>query len=277
MYAYCILHFKLYEREEHNNLQYPDVRCRHNQHDKSIHWFICIITRHRSNISGNLLILGGKTVILRMMNTITLPLVWGKTSGSCTEIDYKPDLLDMYHCLFKRQGRRSFYLLGIIAQMQQGWYKNNEQRCDVAKCICTSICLSSEMLRKLWLMCAVQYQYLDVFFVESYCTMFCTICMYLNVKVRVYSTDMSSRFSGLYINYPHVLELSLSKSNLLGRNTTHFLQLKTFTQYQLFVPYDTNSCQVARSGVDSKLAQSFTHNRRCGKRAAEPLVSGRTP
>ena len=44
-------------------------------------------------------------------------------------------------------------------------------------------------------------------------------------KVCVYSPDISSRYSGLYISYSHVLELTLSQSHLPGENAVHFLQL----------------------------------------------------
>ena len=46
--------------------------------------------------------------------------------------------------------------------------------------------------------------------------------------------EMAPRYplssADIYINYPQVLELTLSQSHLTGKNAAHFLQLKPFTQ-----------------------------------------------
>ena len=44
----------------------------------------------------------------------------------------------------------------------------------------------------------------------------------IKVKVYIYSTDIPSRFSRFYINYPQVLELTLSQSHLPGENASQF-------------------------------------------------------
>ena len=63
---------------------------------------------------------------------------------------------------------------------------------------------------------------------------------------------------GLYINFPQVQKLTRSQSRLLpGENAAHFLQLKPFTQYQIFVPPGTHFLGVDIGGVDSKLTQGF--------------------
>ena len=77
------------------------------------------------------------------------------------------------------------------------------------------------------------------------------------LKMFIYSPNIPSRFCGLYINYPHILELTLSQSHLPGENAALFLQLKPFTQYQFLIPPGTNYCWVDRLDVGSKLAQSF--------------------
>ena len=67
----------------------------------------------------------------------------------------------------------------------------------------------------------------------------------VKVNVYVYSSDIPvNRFSGLYIIYLQVLELTLSQSHLPGENAAHFLQLKPFTQYQFFFPPGTLYCLV---------------------------------
>ena len=43
------------------------------------------------------------------------------------------------------------------------------------------------------------------------------------------------QFCRLYINNFQVLDITLSQSPLQGENAAHFLQLKTFTQYQFFI------------------------------------------
>ena len=50
----------------------------------------------------------------------------------------------------------------------------------------------------------------------------------VNVKVCVYSPDIPSMYSGLYINYPQVLKRTLPQSHLPGENAGNFLQLKPF-------------------------------------------------
>ena len=45
---------------------------------------------------------------------------------------------------------------------------------------------------------------------------------FIQLKVYVYSPDIPSRFSRLYIKYPQVLELTLSQSNLPGVNAAPF-------------------------------------------------------
>ena len=56
------------------------------------------------------------------------------------------------------------------------------------------------------------------------------------VKVRVYSPDIDSRFSGLYINYTQVLELTLSQSQLPGKNAAQFSAAVAFHTLFYLVP-----------------------------------------
>ena len=44
----------------------------------------------------------------------------------------------------------------------------------------------------------------------------------MKVEVYVYSPDITSRFSGLYINYPQVLELLLWQSHLSGEHAAYY-------------------------------------------------------
>ena len=97
----------------------------------------------------------------------------------------------------------------------------------------------------------------------------------VKVKVYVYSPDIPAcRFSGLYINYPQVLELKLSQSHLpgLGENAA-----KVSVAVLIFVPPGTHFCWVDRAGVDSKLAQSLLHVTCIAGIKPDPLVSGPTP
>jgi hypothetical protein len=44
-------------------------------------------------------------------------------------------------------------------------------------------------------------------------------------------------------------------THITGENATHLLQLKPFTEYQIFIPPGTQCCFVARGNVESNLAQ----------------------
>ena len=69
----------------------------------------------------------------------------------------------------------------------------------------------------------------------------------VKVKVNVYSPDIPSRFRGLYISYPQVLEPTLSQSHLSGENAA-----ETIHTVLIFVPPGTHCYRVDRGSVDSK-------------------------
>ena len=74
----------------------------------------------------------------------------------------------------------------------------------------------------------------------------------------MFIVQISPEVHRTYINYPQVLELTLSQSHLPRENAVHFLQLNPLTQsYFLFhlVPITTGWTEA----VDSKLAQGFLH------------------
>ena len=74
----------------------------------------------------------------------------------------------------------------------------------------------------------------------------------------VYSLDIPvNRFSGLYIIYPHVLELALSQSHLHGENVAQFSAAVAIHTVPIFFPPDTHYCWEDGGSVDSKLAQGF--------------------
>ena len=80
----------------------------------------------------------------------------------------------------------------------------------------------------------------------------------VKVKVYVYSPDIPvNRFSGLYIIYPQVLELTLSQSHLPGEHAAQFSAAVAIRTVPSFVPPGTHYCWVDRGGVASKLAQGF--------------------
>ena len=85
------------------------------------------------------------------------------------------------------------------------------------------------------------------------------------------------RFSGLYINYCQLLELTLSQSHLPGENTTQFSAAVAIRIVPIVVPSGTHYCWVDRRNVDSELAQAFTHGQSCGNRTRDPLISSPTP
>ena len=80
----------------------------------------------------------------------------------------------------------------------------------------------------------------------------------IKVKVHFYSPDiLVYRFSGLNINYPHVLKLTHPQSHLLGENATQFSAAVAIHAVPIFIPPGTHYCWKDRGSVDSKLAQGF--------------------
>ena len=79
----------------------------------------------------------------------------------------------------------------------------------------------------------------------------------VKVKVCVYSPDIPCSFSRLYINYPKVLELTLSQSHLPGETAAQFSAALANHTVLIFVPPGTHYCWVDRGVVDSNLAQGF--------------------
>ena len=59
------------------------------------------------------------------------------------------------------------------------------------------------------------------------------------------------RLIGLYINYPLVLELALSRSHLPWENATQFSAVVAIHTMPIFIPLGTHYCWVDRGGVDS--------------------------
>ena len=75
--------------------------------------------------------------------------------------------------------------------------------------------------------------------------------------MHVYSPDIPSRCSGLYINFPQVLEHILSQSHLPRENAAQFSAAVAIYTVPIFVPPGTHYYWVGRGGVDSNLAQGF--------------------
>ena len=78
------------------------------------------------------------------------------------------------------------------------------------------------------------------------------------VKVHVYSPDILSKFTGLYMSYTQVLELTLSQYHLPGENAAQFSAAVAVHTVPFFVSCGTHYCWVDRSGVDSNLPKAFT-------------------
>ena len=72
----------------------------------------------------------------------------------------------------------------------------------------------------------------------------------------VYGADIPKyRFRGLYLNYPQMLELTLSQSLLPRENAGQFSAPAVIHIVPIFIPHGTHYCWVDRGGEDSKLAQ----------------------
>ena len=88
----------------------------------------------------------------------------------------------------------------------------------------------------------------------------------LRGKVYVDSPDMAVyNFSGLYINYPQVLEFTLSQSHLPGERTAQFSAAVAIHTAPIFISPGTYYYWVDIGGVDSKLA----HSQCCGNRTPD--------
>ena len=62
------------------------------------------------------------------------------------------------------------------------------------------------------------------------------------LKVYVYSPDIPSQFSRLYINYPQLLEITLSQSHLPGENAAQFSAAVAIHRVPIIVPPGTHYC-----------------------------------
>ena len=72
----------------------------------------------------------------------------------------------------------------------------------------------------------------------------------------VYRPDIHGSSADFTLITPRCLN-SLSQSHLPGEDAADFLQLKPFTQHQIFVPPGTHYCWVDEGDVDSKLIRGF--------------------
>ena len=93
----------------------------------------------------------------------------------------------------------------------------------------------------------------------------------LAIKLAIYSPDIPEGSSDLYINYPQVLELTLSQSHLNGENAAQFsaavaihtVPISRSTWYPLLLG-EQRLCGF------KALPNAFTHDQRCGNRAPKP-------
>ena len=79
----------------------------------------------------------------------------------------------------------------------------------------------------------------------------------VKVKVDIYTDDIPVDSIDFTEITPRYWNSHSHRLLSLGRMSSHFLQLKSFTKYQVLVLLGTHYCWVARGGVDSKLVQRF--------------------
>ena len=96
------------------------------------------------------------------------------------------------------------------------------------------------------------------------------------VKEYVYSPGIQVyRFSGLYIDYPQLLELTLSQSHLPGENSAQYSAAVAIHKFSLhLVPITIGQKEVVWI---LSLPKAFTYDHRCGNRTPDPVISGPTP